>query len=444
MIQYARNGDVSIAYRVLGDGPLDLVMVPGFVGHLEILFEEPRYVRFVERLASFARVAVYDKREQGLSDRLGRPPTLEESVADLLAVMDAIGMERAALFGVSEGGPMACLFAATHPERTRALALYGTFARMVEAPDHPVGITERTLDGLLARVDDWGGPVGLDLWAPSVADQPQAQRFWARLLRAGSSPRGARDLISLYREIDVRDVLPSIQVPTLVLNRTGDRMVSMAQARDLADRIPGARLVELPGDDHLYVTGDVDALLEEIEEHFTGARGVAPVDRALKTVLFTDMVDSTARAARLGDRRWRWSASSSPATAVGRSRRSATASWPPSTARRPAFAARGRSSTAPPAWASTFAPACTPASASWSVTTCAAWRSTSARASARWPGRARCWCRAPSATWWSGRDSSSPIAASTSSRACPARGGSSPLGSYRRQTLATRVLAQPS
>ena len=210
--RYARSPDgVSIAYQVHGEGPLDLVFVPGFVSHVELVWEEPAIARLLRRLASFSRLIVFDKRGQGLSDRLGRPPTLEESMDDLGAVLDAAGSERAALFGVSEGGPMSALFAATNPGRVSALVLYGTYARMLKAPDFPEGIREEQLDAWAERMrEQWGGPVAVELWAPSYVGNPEFERWWARLLRQGTSPSGAIDLMNLYREIDVRAALPAI------------------------------------------------------------------------------------------------------------------------------------------------------------------------------------------------------------------------------------------
>jgi class 3 adenylate cyclase len=305
-IRYARNGDVSLAYQVTGDGPMDLVFVSGFVSHQEILWEEPGSARIAGRLASFSRFIRYDKREQGLSDRLGRPPTLEESMDDLRAVMDAAGSDRAALFGISEGGPMCELFAATHPERVSALALYGAFPRLLEADDYAIGLPQEVLDGLReVMVADWGGPVAIDLFAPSMAGDERFRAWWSRLLRSGTSPSGARALLELYGEIDTRLVLHGIQAPTLVVQRAGDLAVPAFMGAHLAALIPGARYVELPGDDHLLNAGDYDAVLDEVEEFLTGARPAREPDRVLATVMFTDIVSSTERAASIGDRRWR-------------------------------------------------------------------------------------------------------------------------------------------
>jgi class 3 adenylate cyclase len=305
--RYARSADgASIAFQVHGAGELDLVFVPGFVSHVELIWEEPAIARFLRRLASFSRLVVFDKRGQGLSDRMGRPPTLEETMDDVGAVMDAAGSERAAIFAISEGGPMATLFSATYPERVSSLVLYGTFARMLRAPDFPEGVSEQRFDAWTKVVrEEWGGAVTVDLWAPSEAGDPDFESRWGRLLRQGASPSGALELMDLYRELDVRAALPAIGVPTLVLHRAGDRLMPARQGRVLAERIPGARYVELPGPDHLPMVGDQDALLDEVEQFLVGSRGAHGGERSLATILFTDIVGSTETAARLGDRRWR-------------------------------------------------------------------------------------------------------------------------------------------
>jgi len=304
--RYADSNGVSIAYQVHGEGPLDLAFGPGFVSHVELFWDDPLTAGFLRRLASFARVVIWDKRGQGLSDRTGRPPTLEDSMDDLEAVLAAAESERPAIFGVSEGGPMSALFAATHPERVASLVLYGTYARMLRAPDFPQGIPPGALErwGGIVK-DEWGGPVGVRLWAPSVDGDADFERWWSRLLRYGTSPAGAVALMDLYREIDVRGVLPAIDVPTLVLQRRDDRISNVGQGRYLAEAIPGAKYVELEGADHLPVTGDQDALLDEVEEFLAGTRRGSEPERALATVLFTDIVGSTERAAELGDRAWR-------------------------------------------------------------------------------------------------------------------------------------------
>ncbi len=305
--RYAQSSDgASIAFQVHGEGPRDLVFVPGFVSHVELVWEEPAIARFLRRLASFSRLIIFDKRGQGLSDRLGRPPTLEESMDDLGAVMDAAGSERAAIFGISEGGPMSMLFAATYPARVSALVLYGTYARMIKTSDFPQGVSEQRFDRWTEQVrEEWGGAVGVDLWAPSDEGNPEFERWWARLLRQGTSPSGAIELMNLYREIDVRAALAAIVVPVLVVHRRDDRLVPVRQAKYLAERIPGARYVELSGADHLPTVGDQDALLDEVEEFLVGSRGAHGIERALATILFTDIVGSTETAARLGDQRWR-------------------------------------------------------------------------------------------------------------------------------------------
>ncbi len=304
---YAQAADgTNIAYQVHGEGPLDLVFVPGFVSHVELVWEEPAIARFLRRLASFSRLLIFDKRGQGLSDRLGRAPTLEETMDDLKAVMDAAGCERAAIFGISEGGPMSTLFAATYPGRVTSLVLYGTYARMVKAPDFPQGISPRRLDAWAKLVrEEWGSAVAVNLWAPSAEGDPEFERWWARLLRQGTSPSGAIELMNLYKEIDVRAALPAIDVPALVLHRRDDRLIPARQARYLAENIPGARYVELEGTDHLPTVGDQGALLDEVEEFLVGSRRAHEAERALATILFTDIVGSTATAARLGDSRWR-------------------------------------------------------------------------------------------------------------------------------------------
>ena len=305
-INYVRAEDgTSIAYSVVGDGPFDLLCIPGFVSHLELFWEAPGADHYFGRLSSFARLIMFDKRGQGLSDRPPGPPLLEQSAADARMVLDAVGSEKAAVYGISEGGPMSILLAATSPERVTALALYGTWARLVQGPDYPEGIPPAQFERFIAaNRDNWGGPVALTLWGPSLLGDPDAERWWARLLRQGISPSGAEALIRLYTEVDIRDVLPTIAVPTLVAHRTGDRMVPIAAARALAAGIPGAKLVELPGNDHVPVA-DPDQIIDEVEEFLTGHRAEREPDRMLATVMFTDIVDSTRRAAELGDKGWR-------------------------------------------------------------------------------------------------------------------------------------------
>jgi DNA-binding winged helix-turn-helix (wHTH) protein/pimeloyl-ACP methyl ester carboxylesterase len=285
--RYARSGDVNIAYQVLGDGLFDLVFVMGWVSHLEYFWTEPTFARFLRRLASFSRLILFDKRGTGLSDRVTALPTLEQRMDDVRAVMEAVGSRRAALLGVSEGGPMSSLFAATHPEKTLALVMIGTYARRLRAPDYPYGPTHEQHQAFYEEIQrDWGGPVGLEARAPSRLHDPQFREWWSTYIRMGASPGAALALTRMNADIDVRGVLPSIRVPTLILHRTGDRCLGVEEGRYIADRIPGAQFRELPGDDHLPFVGDQDGLLDEIEGFLTGfQRRDADRDRVLATVL---------------------------------------------------------------------------------------------------------------------------------------------------------------
>ena len=304
--QYAKSGDLHIAYQVTGSGPLDLVFVPGFVSHLEYQWEHPWPARFFERLSSFSRLIRFDKRGTGLSDRVGGIPTLEQRMDDVRAVMDSVGVERAALFGVSDGGPMSLLFAATYPARTSALVLYGSYARRGWAPDHTFGLTEEEWQVTLDAIEKgWGKGGGIDIRAPGAAGDDSYQLWAATFQRLAASPGAALAVMEMNKEIDVRPILPAVRVPTLVLHRMGDRTIRAEQARYLAQNILGARLVELAGADHTPWVGDMDAILDEVEEFLTGARHAAETDRVLATVLFTDIVGSTERAVALGDRKWR-------------------------------------------------------------------------------------------------------------------------------------------
>jgi pimeloyl-ACP methyl ester carboxylesterase len=302
--RYAKSGDLSIAYQVAGDGPMEIVLVPGLLSHVEAFHELPGYARFLERLGSFARVISFDKRGTGLSDRDADAPSYEQRMDDLTAVMDAAGSERAALFGISEGGSLSALFAATHPQRVHALVLFGTFARLTRAPDYPIGLDAVALAPPADLNEKWGTGASLDLFSISHARDPEARALWGRIERLSMSPGGLRALIDILSEIDVRCALPSITAPTLVL-RPRKEAFSVELSRYLAEHIPGARYLEVPGVDHYPWFGDVDALAAEIQEFLTGARSEPEVDRVLATVLFTDIVDSTARAVELGDRGWR-------------------------------------------------------------------------------------------------------------------------------------------
>jgi pimeloyl-ACP methyl ester carboxylesterase/class 3 adenylate cyclase len=288
---------------------MDLVLVLGFTTHLELQWEAPPFAQFCERLASFSRLIIFDKRGTGLSDPVPEAPPLEQRIDDVRAVMDAAGSERAALFGVSEGGPMSILFAATHPERVSALVLHGAMGRTTEAPDYPWATPAEALREAAAEfiAPNWGrDPEGIiELFAPSFAGNPEAAEQAARLERMAASPAMVQQIFEMFIDIDVRAVLPTIGVPTLVIHRHGDRVVNWRAGKDLADHIPGARYVELPGIDHLPWAGDPEAIVGEVEEFLTGARTAPEPDRVLATVMFTDIVGSTERATELGDERWR-------------------------------------------------------------------------------------------------------------------------------------------
>jgi len=306
--RYVQRGEVSIAYQVVGDRGPDLVIVPGFISHLDLQWTDLGFSRFLERLSSFTRLILYDKPGTGLSDPIPHVPTLEERIADIRAVLDAVGSERTALLGFSEGGPTCALFAATWPERTSALIPYGSFARgrWTEEQLHRVGFTfedyERVRSGFADVIAHWGeGRLGR-LIAPSATGEVQ-RSFWAIFERAGASPAMARALVEAAIRADVTAVLPTIQAPTLVLHRTGD-VFPIAGGRHFARTIPGARFVELPGDDHAFWAGDIGPVIAEIEEFLTGMRTAAAPDRLLATILFTDIVGSTERARALGDHDW--------------------------------------------------------------------------------------------------------------------------------------------
>jgi class 3 adenylate cyclase len=311
--RYARSGDVSIAYQVTGDGPFDVVHVPGFVSHVELAWEVPGIAALIRRLSSFCRLIRFDKRGTGMSDRVSGVPTLETRMDDVRAVMDAAGSERAALIGVSEGGPMSILFAATYPERAWALALCGTFARERWAPDYPFGIRDEE-----ARLEDeeiersWGTPEDATATAQELAPSASAeeQRALATMVRQSASPGAALALNRMNHEIDVRNVLSAIRVPTLVLNREAEHPFTRQGSAYLAEHIPGARHLDLPGTDHAIFAGDwesyAQALEEFLQEAWAEEATVEPeTDRVLATILFTDIVGSTAKAVELGDARWR-------------------------------------------------------------------------------------------------------------------------------------------
>ncbi len=304
-VGYARSGDVHIAYRVFGDGPRDLVLIPGTLSHAELFWEFPINQYLLKRLTSFARVIVFDKRGQGLSDRVAEQ-TLEERVGDVRAVMDAAGSSRATIFGWSEGGSMSLMFSATYPERTSALVLCGSFA---STKAEPWAVSLEQWTRFLKRVEsDWGKGVLVPFNAPSRREDAAFVQWFGRLERASASPGAILALMRANYDIDVRHILPAIQAPTLILHRIGDKTVPVESGRYLAQHIHGARYVELPGDDHLLQAFDqptMDLLIDEIQEFTTGARTGPEPDRVLVTVMFTDIVGSTERAVAVGDRRWR-------------------------------------------------------------------------------------------------------------------------------------------
>ena len=304
--KYARSGDINIAYQVFGAGGVDLVVVPGWVSNIDSFWEEPGFTRFLQRLGSFSRVILFDKRGTGLSDRVTDTPMLEERMDDMRAVMDAVGSKRAALLGYSEGGPMCMLFAVTYPERTEALITVGSFARLAWAPDYPFGRTPQQQEDHLKSIRErWGEPVGIEVRVPSLARDERFRSWWAKFLRAGGSPTTVQALTSMNFDIDVRHVLPSIRVPTLLLHPTRDQAISVDCSRYMAQRIPGAKLLEIDSDDHLSFLVRPNEIPDMVQEFLTGGRGAVDEDRVVKTVMFSDIVGSTELAAKLGDARWR-------------------------------------------------------------------------------------------------------------------------------------------
>jgi class 3 adenylate cyclase len=305
--RYAKSGDLHIAYAVEGDGPIDLVWIPPWISQVEYLWSEPSLERVMARLTQFARVITFDRRGSGLSDPFWGAPTLEEQMDDVLAVMEAAGSERAAICGTLEGGPMAILFAATFPERTEALVLYASFARATWAPGYEFAWTAEVRDTRMQEtLEHWGEGYVASSVAPSRITDPGFMEWAGRLERLAASPSTIRRIFDLIGEFDVRDVLPSIRVPTLVLHRAEDSFINVEHSRYAASKIPGARYVELEGDENMFSVGDYEALLGEIEEFLTGTRHAREPDRMLATVLFTDICDSTRRAAEMGDRGWRF------------------------------------------------------------------------------------------------------------------------------------------
>ena len=306
--RYVRSGEISIAYQVVGEKAFDLIWVPGWISNVEQSWEVPEYAHFLHRLASFSRLILFDKRGTGLSDRVSndRLPTLEQRMDDVRAVLDAVGSERAAVCGASEGGNLSILFAATHPERVHALVLQAVYAKRLWSPDYPWAPTREQRELDTQQIErEWAGEMDVSTLAPSAVEDPALMRRITTFFRRSASPGAAVALNRMNAQIDTRSVLHTIRVPTLVIQRAGDREVNAAEERWIASQIPGAKYVELPGDDHLPWIGDSDRLLDEVEEFLTGIRRGPDPDRILATVLFTDIVGSTERAATLGDGRWR-------------------------------------------------------------------------------------------------------------------------------------------
>ena len=302
--RYVENGDVNIAYQTVGDGDLDIVFVMGWVSHLEYFWKHPLFAAFLNRLAGFSRLILFDKRGTGLSDRvpLSELPTLEQRMEDLHAVMDAVGSERAVLIGVSEGGPMCSLFAATYPEKTTALVMIGTYAKRIKDEDYPWGVSTEDREAFFEQMRrDWGKPVGIEERAPSMAANEEFRNWWAEYLRMGASPGAAVALTKMNAEIDVRNVLPSIRVPTLVIHRSGDLCLKVEEGRFVASKIPASKYVELGGIDHLPFVGNQDEILDEIEEFLTGMRHAEEYDRVLATVMSVKIVDPAQQALEITD-----------------------------------------------------------------------------------------------------------------------------------------------
>ena len=305
--RYARSGDLSIAYSVTGEGPRDVVYCSNWTSHLEIIWETP-FARPLHRFARLGRLILFDPPGSGLSDpvSLDALPDLEQWTDHLRAVLDAAGSERAVLFAPNAAGCLATTFAATHPDRAEALVLYGAYARMHSAPDYPFGYPEERREaGIAWWLDRWGTGRQLEVTAPEAADDPYDLELFARIERFAASPGVARAFFRMIGELDVRDVLPTVRVPTLVLHRTGDRWVRVEHGRYLAEHIPGSRLVELPGDAHWFFYGDGDAIVRELRAFLEALPESRPPGRMLATILFTDVVDSTRKAAEIGDDRWR-------------------------------------------------------------------------------------------------------------------------------------------
>ncbi len=303
--KYAKSGKVNVAYQTFGSGEIDVVYVPGWISDVEAAWEEPQYAQFLRKLGEFSRVIMFDKRGTGLSDRDVGYPTLEKRMDDVRAVMDASGSERAVIFGQSEGGCMSCLFAATYPERTLALALFGAFAKRSQSPDYPWAPAREERERWIDLIEDhWGESSDADVVAPSRVGDEAFAEWYGTICRRAASPSSAVMLARTNTDIDVRAILPIIGVPTLVMQRRGDCDVKLEEAEYIASRIPNARLCVMDGADHLFWCGDPEAVLSEMQEFITGSRPPPATDRVLATVMATDIVDSTRRAGELGDAAW--------------------------------------------------------------------------------------------------------------------------------------------
>ncbi len=305
--RYAKSGELNIAYQVVGDGPFDLVYVPGWISNIETMWAEPTYAHVLGRLASFSRLLLFDKRGTGLSDRVSNDhlPTLEQRMDDVRAVMDAAHSKRAALFGQSEGCSMSILFAATYPQRCIALALYGGFAKRQRSDDYPWAPTLEERLSLADETERGWGDVSLDYYAPSRAGDDDLRQWLSAYFRSGASPAAAAALLRMNSRSDVRAVLSAVRVPTLVMHASGDRDVKVEEGRYIAAHIEGARFIEIEGGDHIwFLSSEADEIVDAVEEFLTGIRPTHEPDRFLATVLFTDVVNGTARAAELGDHRW--------------------------------------------------------------------------------------------------------------------------------------------
>ncbi len=303
--RYARSGKISIAYQVVGSGPIDLVIVPGWLSNIELFWEEPNIVRFFEKLTTFSRLILFDKRGTGLSDRGTDAATLEERMDDVRAVLDAVGSTRAALLGYSEGGTMSTLFAATYPDRIAALITIGSYARRLRSDDYPYFTTrEEALKAVAAAEADWGGPVWIDVRLPSVANDPIIRQWWARYLRMSASASAAAALQRMNLEIDVRHILPSIRVPTLILHSKADRAIPVGAGRHMAEHIPNAKFVEIDATDHLPFYDKADEFLHHIATFLTGGSTPQIFESRVSTLMFTDIVGSTRMAVEKGNARF--------------------------------------------------------------------------------------------------------------------------------------------